>query len=160
MSVATLARASEPKRRTRDEERGEDGPQPVAERVLVLVRPLPGAQRLLRRAWRSAQRLGGELDVLYVAPPASRPSDEELEILRRLASTLGAAYLQEEGDDVAATAGRVAEERDTTYVLMGQPRPATELRRLSHSLPEKLMERMPGVDVRIVADRQWGGEGR
>jgi len=119
-------------------------------------RALPGAQRLLRRAWRSAQRLGGELDVLYVAPPASRPSDEEreeLEILRRLASTLGFAYLQEEGDDVAATAGRVAQERDTTYVLMGQPRPATGLRRLSHSLPEKLMERMPGVDVRIVADR-------
>jgi two-component system sensor histidine kinase KdpD len=34
--------------------------QAVAERVLALVTPQPGSQRLLRRAWRSAQRLGAE----------------------------------------------------------------------------------------------------
>ena len=54
---------------------------------------------------------------------------------------------------MAATAARVERERNTTYVLMGQPRPAKGLRRLGGSLPERLMERLPGVDVRIVADR-------
>ncbi len=121
----------------------------------MLVRPRPGAGRLIRRAWRSAQRLGGDLDVLYVADPGGRLSDDEreqLEDLRRLSSALGAELIREEGDDVAATAARVGRERNTTYVLMGQPRAAKGLRRLGASLPERLMERLPGVDVRIVAE--------
>ena len=35
-------------------------------------RALPGAQRLVRRAWRSAQRLGAELDLLWVRRPGAR----------------------------------------------------------------------------------------
>jgi K+-sensing histidine kinase KdpD len=38
-------------------------------------------------------------------------------------------------------------------VLIGEPRSAKGLRRLGVSLPEKLLKQMPGVDVRIVADR-------
>ena len=45
---------------------GRRGAQAVAERVLALVTPRPRSQRLVRRAWRSAQRLGAELDLLYV----------------------------------------------------------------------------------------------
>ena len=51
------------------------------------------------------------------------------------------------------TAARVAAERGTTYVLIGQPRPHTGLRRFSESLPDRIIRKMPGVDVRIVADR-------
>ena len=40
--------------------------QAVAERVLALVEPQPKSQRILRRAWRSAQRLGAEIDALWV----------------------------------------------------------------------------------------------
>ena len=43
--------------------------QAVAERVLALVTPEPRSQRLLRRAWRSAERLGGQLDALWVHRP-------------------------------------------------------------------------------------------
>src|SRR5690348_8409671 len=38
----------------------------VGERLLALITPEASSQRLVRRAWRSAQRLGAELDVLYV----------------------------------------------------------------------------------------------
>src|SRR3954447_3619446 len=41
-------------------------PRAVGERLLALITPQPSAQRLVRRAWRSAQRLRGELDVLWV----------------------------------------------------------------------------------------------
>ena len=58
---------------TREEALFGEAPQPVAERVLVLVRPGESAQRLVRRAWRSSQRLAAELDLLYVAPPGRRP---------------------------------------------------------------------------------------
>jgi hypothetical protein len=36
---------------------------------------------------------------------------------------------------------------------MGVPRSAKGLRRFGVSLPERLLELLPGVDIRIVADR-------
>ena len=141
---------------TREELLADEAPQALAERVLALVTPRTRSQRLVRRAWRSAQRLGAELDLLYVQPPGSPPRGEEreqLEALRRLASILGSSLIVEEGDDLVDTAARVAAERGTTYVLIGQPRPRSGLRRLGESLPDRLVRKLPGVDVRIVADR-------
>jgi two-component system, OmpR family, sensor histidine kinase KdpD len=140
---------------TREEQLFGEPAAPVAEKILTLVTPDERSRRLIRRAWRSAQRLAAELDLLYVATPGSPPRGEErerIEGLRRLASILGATFIVEEGDDVAATAARVAEERGTTHVLIGQPRRRGPAARLRASLPEQLMERLPGVDVRIVAD--------
>jgi two-component system, OmpR family, sensor histidine kinase KdpD len=48
----------------------------------------------------------------------------------------------------------VATDRGTTYVLMGTPKPRTALRRLTRpALPFRLLALLPGVDLRIVADR-------
>jgi two-component system sensor histidine kinase KdpD len=141
---------------TREELLADEAPQALAERVLALITPRPRSQRLVRRAWRSAQRLGAELDLLYVRPPGVPPRGEErvqLEALRRLASVLGATMIVEEGDDLVDTTARVAAERGTTYVLIGRPAPRTGLRRLGESLPDRLLRKLPGVDVRIVADR-------
>ena len=140
----------------------EVAPQAVAERVLALITPRPQSQRLIRRAWRSAQRLGADLDLLWVAPPGSEPSAEVREQLggiKRLAAVLGARLFVEEGDDVADVAAAVAAERGSTYVLIGQPPVRSGLARLRESLPERLIRRMPGVDVRIVADRSLREEG-
>ncbi len=141
----------------------EDRPQPppasaqaVQERLLALVTPDPQSQRVVRRAARSAQRLDGELDLLYVRHPGREPNArerEQLEALRRLASMLGAHLLLEEGDDVAEIAARVARERGTTYVLMGPPRDRRGLRRFGEPLHDRLLRLLPGVDLRIVADR-------
>ena len=130
-------------------------PAAVGERLLALVTPRAKSQRVVRRAWRSAQRLGAELDVLWVADhEPTEPEREQLDALRRLASVLGAHLLVEHGDDVAAVAQRVAQDRGTTYVLMGTPKPRGALRRLTQSsLPFRLLELLPGVDLRIVADR-------
>ena len=131
-------------------------PTAIGERLLALVTLHPRSQRVVRRAWRSAQRLGADLDLLVVRAPGSQPGGEDrqqLEALRRLASVLGANLLVEEGDDVADVAIRVACERGTTYVLMGAPGPRRGVRRFSDSLPTRLLRGLPGVDVRIVADR-------
>jgi two-component system sensor histidine kinase KdpD len=141
---------------TREETVAADAPQAVSERLLALVEPYPGAQRLVRRAWRSAQRLGAVLDLLWVRPPGRKlPPEQERDLaaLRELAGVLGATLLVEEGDDVAGTVSRVADERGTTYILMGRSRPARGLARARTPLPQQLMESLPGVDVRIVADR-------
>ncbi|HTU84209.1 MAG TPA: histidine kinase [Solirubrobacteraceae bacterium] len=127
----------------------------VGERLLALVTPQAKSQRVVRRAWRSAQRLGAELDVLWVSDhEPDDPEREQLEALRRLSSVLGAHLLIEHGDDVASVAQRVAQDRGTTYVLMGTPKPRGAFRRLTQSaLPFRLLELLPGVDLRIVADR-------
>jgi two-component system sensor histidine kinase KdpD len=130
-------------------------PVAVGERLLALVTPEARSQRVVRRAWRSAQRLGADLDVLWVADhEPSEPEQEQLDALRRLSSVLGAHLLIEHGDDVATVAQRVAQDRGTTYVLMGTPKPRSAFRRLTQtSLPFRLIELLPGVDLRIVADR-------
>jgi two-component system, OmpR family, sensor histidine kinase KdpD len=131
------------------------GASAIAERLLALVTPEPASQRVVRRAWRSAQRLGAELDVLWVTD--DEPTDEErdqLAALRRLTSVLGAHLFVERGPDVALVTQRFARERGTTYVLMGTPTPRGALRRLMRpALPSRLISLLPGVDVRIVADR-------
>ena len=142
----------------RREDRLVDGsaPSAIAERLLALVTPEPSSQRIVRRAWRSAQRLGAELDVLWVTPDEepTETETEQLAALRRLASLLGAHLLIERGADVALVTQRVARERGTTYVLLGAPAPRGALRRLmAPTLPARLMTLLPGVDLRIVADR-------
>jgi two-component system, OmpR family, sensor histidine kinase KdpD len=144
---------------SREDELSADTPQAVGERLMALVEPYSGAQRLVRRAWRSAQRLGAQLDLLWVAPPGRGEGgygvepERHLKALRQLASVLGANLLVEPGDDVADTVARVARERGTTYIVLGRSRPARGPARLRTPLPQKLMQRLPGVDVRIVADR-------
>jgi two-component system, OmpR family, sensor histidine kinase KdpD len=141
---------------TRDETIAREGPLAVSERLLALVEPYPGSQRLVRRAWRSAQRLGAQLDLLWIRPPGRPLSDEQersLRAVRELASVLGARLMVEESDDVAAAVADVARRKGTTYVLMGRSRPARGLARVRTPLPQRLMELLPGVDVRIVADR-------
>jgi two-component system sensor histidine kinase KdpD len=143
---------------TRAAERvSDDTARAVGERLMALVQPQASSQRLVRRAWRSAQRLGTDLDLLWVKRPGA-PIDGECErqvtALRRLASVLGATFLIEENDDVVAGAAQVARERGSTYIMVGESPPAHGLRRWREPLPQRLMRATPpGVDVRIVANR-------
>jgi two-component system, OmpR family, sensor histidine kinase KdpD len=151
----------------RDEEglapAAEPQPQAIAERLLALATLAPHSERVVRRAWRSAQRLDAELDVLLVRPPGHPPSREDrerLEALRRLTAMLGARLRVEEGEDVAAVAVSVARELGATYVLIGTPsarrsaldRIALRGGGFDGSLLRRLLLELPGVDVRIVAD--------
>jgi two-component system sensor histidine kinase KdpD len=149
---------------TREERVAAEVPKAVGERILALVRPQPSSQRLVRRAWRSAQRLGTGLDLLWVKPPGKPiEGDEERQVtaLRRLASVLGATLLIEEHDDLVAAAARVVRERGITYLMVGESLPPTGFGRLREPLPQRLMKATPaGVDVRIVAHRSNGEEAK
>jgi two-component system sensor histidine kinase KdpD len=144
----------------------EPGPQQIAERLLALATLAPHSERIVRRAWRSAQRLDAELDVLVVGPPRRPPSPEDrrrLEELRRLTAMLGARLRLQEGEDVATVAIDVARSLGATYVFMGTPSERRGLGRLGasseRSLLMRLLRGLPGVDVRIVADPALRGHG-
>jgi two-component system sensor histidine kinase KdpD len=130
--------------------------QAVAERVLALVTPEPRSQRILRRAWRSAERLGAPLDALWVRHRGHELSPDEqvqLAALRRLAVVLGAHFLEEEGDSLVHTVQRVVEERGSTYVLVGTPNESRRREILRGSLVSALVRELPGIDIRVIANR-------
>ena len=127
----------------------------VRERTLVLATPDPRSQRIVRRAWRSAQRLNADLDVLWVRRPGRELTDDEetaLAALRRLVVILGGHFIEEEGG-LVETVRRVADERGTTYVFLGTPDERRRTEILRGSLVTALIRELPGVDIRVVANR-------
>ncbi len=130
--------------------------QAVAERMLALVEPQPKSQRILRRAWRSSQRLGAEIDALWMRPDGREPTPEEqtqLAALRRVASLLGIHFLEERGDDLVETVRRVAEERGSTYIFVGTPDESRRREIFGGSLLSRMVREIPGIDIRVIADR-------
>jgi len=130
--------------------------QAVAERVLALVEPQPKSQRIIRRAWRSAQRLGSEIDALWVRRTGHEPSEEELTqlaALKRLSSILGVHFLEDEGDDLVATVKRIANDRGSTYIFVGTPDERRRVEILHGSLLSRMVRELPGIDIRVVTDR-------
>jgi len=130
--------------------------QAVTERVLALIEPQPKSQRILRRAWRSAQRLGGEIDALWMHPTSREITTEEanqVAALRRLASVLGIHFLEEPGDDLVATVRRVAFERGSTYIFVGTPDESRRREIFGGSLLSRMVRELPGIDIRVVANR-------
>jgi two-component system sensor histidine kinase KdpD len=124
--------------------------------VLALLEPQPKSQRILRRAWRSSQRLGSEIDALWMRRPGQELTPDEatqLAALRRLASILGVHFLEEEGDDLVETVRRVADERGSTYVFVGTPDERRRVEILRGSLVSRMIRELPGIDIRVVADR-------
>jgi two-component system sensor histidine kinase KdpD len=136
--------------------------QAVAERVLALVEPQPKSQRIMRRAWRSAQRLGADMDAIWVRPAGYELSKDEqvqLSALRRLASILGVRFLEVDGDELTETVRRIAHDRGSTYVILGTPDESRRREILKGSLLSRLVRELPGVDIRVVADRALRREG-
>lgn len=168
MALRQVAEDVESKRLVRDsldlrEEQlfGSAQAKPIAERLLALAKLDPSSERVVRRAWRASQRLGGaELDILVMRDPGGGPTAqqrEQLEVLRRLSSVLGAQLIVEEGDDLASIAVRTARERGTTYMFMGAPGARRGVGRLTEPIALKIVRALPDVDVRLVAQRSASG---
>src|SRR5207342_3138007 len=98
--------------------------QAVGERILALVKPEPSAQQKV-----------------------------QLAALRRLAIILGAHFLEEEGEDLVETVRRVVIDRGSTYVLLGTPDESRRREVTRGSLLSRMVRELPGVDIRVVADR-------
>ena len=89
-------------------------------------------------------------------PPGYQPTAEEatqLAALRRLAGVLGIHFLEEEGDDLVDADPPGRRRAGITYVFVGTPDERRRVEILRGSLLSRMVRELPGVDIRVVADR-------
>lgn len=128
-------------------------PPPMADRLMVLVLPQPGAQRLVRAAWRAARRLGAELDVVCPEGRLDEEGRRQRDLVKGLAVTLGAHFLPISDDGVGENVVALAQERGVTRFAMAAPRGRGLVSRMRGDLLSTLLDRLEGVDVLLIADR-------
>ena len=130
--------------------------QSVSERVLVLVDGSPATPRALRRAAATAAILRAPLMALVVETPADAGASSER--ARRIreqlddATDLGAEIITVEASDLAEGVVQVAQARRVTRLVMPY-RSSTTMERVRRSpLADRILERLPSLEVTIVAD--------
>ena len=95
-------------------------------------------------------------NALWMRPSGREPTEEEktqLAALRRVASMLGVHFIEADGDDLVETVRRVAQERGSTYIFVGTPDERRRVEILRGSLLSRMVREIPGIDIRVVADR-------
>jgi len=126
-----------------------------AHRFLGLVKPDPSANRIVRRAWTMAERLGGELNLLWVTAhdPADDPETHaRVDELRRLAAVFGAPLIVETDRNLARAVARVASRCQSTHIIMGTPHLHRRLGQPAPSLVDEIVARDPSLDIVLVGD--------
>jgi two-component system, OmpR family, sensor histidine kinase KdpD len=122
---------------------------------LGLVKPDPSANRIVRRGWEMSERLGGRLDLLWMAP--SRQSDDpntdrNVDDLRRLAAVFGAELIVEKDRDIAHAVLRTVNRLGTTHIVMGVPYLRKRLGVPQRSIVDKIVETAPTLQLALVGD--------
>jgi len=131
---------------------------PAGERIMACVDARPDAQRVLRRAWRMANRLQADLLAVFVETPGwanAHPEERRaLEDNLRFAEDLGAEIIRVTGSDVAKELVRVAREKNAGRIVMGHAKRSGLSLLLRGSTVNKLLRLATDVDVQVVAARK------
>lgn len=130
-------------------------PTGVHERILVCISTHPDANRLIRRGFRIADRMCGELIIVYVKLKGQKLSEKSLKNLekhRALTQELQGRYIEVEGANIVDAVVEVAKKRKVTQIIVGESLRDTHLLGLfSKPIPYQIFERTNNIDVYIVA---------
>ncbi|HLK58638.1 MAG TPA: universal stress protein [Chthonomonadaceae bacterium] len=121
------------------------------DRVMVCISPDHSSMRLLRRAWRVAQRLHGDIVAVYVENKP--PSEKDQEILRNdfaLADRLKIPVVTLHGD-VANEIIRYSRENRITQIVVGHSDRSRWQEFLRGSIINRLTQELRNIDILIVA---------
>jgi two-component system sensor histidine kinase KdpD len=128
---------------------------PVAERVLVCIRPNPDSPRLVRGARRLAARLQAEWFVVWVESPGqpALSADERRHLADAfsLAEQLGAQTATITGPSVSEAVLRFARERNVSKLVLGKPAHPRWRDRIRGSLVDDLVRASGELDVFVIA---------
>jgi len=129
-------------------------PWPTKDRVLVCVTATELGQALIRRGYRMARRLRGDLLVATVLRPHHMPGHREAQLLDlnlRLAAELGAQIIRAEDADVAKRLVAIANDVGATQIVLGETR-RSRLQEIWHgSVIDRILRETHDADVLIVA---------
>lgn len=128
---------------------------PVAERILVCIRPNPESGELVQAGRRLAARLRAEWIVAYVESP-SQPAlgSSERQALAsafKLAEQLGAATAVLSGEDVARALLDHAREHNVSQIVAGKPARARWRDRLFGSPVDAIVRGSGEIDVHVIS---------
>jgi two-component system sensor histidine kinase KdpD len=130
----------------------------TSERILVAVTAAPGTDAIVRRAARMAARIKADLQVLHVVSGegSSRSQDQQLELLRQIASDVGAHWTEVQADDPAQAVIQVARDRQITQIVVGSSsRSRWQEFKGGGSIVRKIarLAGAAGIDMHIIARR-------
>jgi two-component system sensor histidine kinase KdpD len=125
----------------------------VRDRVVVAICARELAFKLVRRGYRLARRLEGELVGLHVHTPTS-PTNKEalLRDVFGLVRSLGGEVIELRADSVGDEIIRYVNEHKTTMIVMGQSAPTRWEEIMRGSLVTRLMRETKDIDIVVVAD--------
>lgn len=131
-------------------------PTGIHERILVCISTHPNSQRLIRRGYRMADRMCGELIVLYVQLQGKKLPEEyrqNLEKHKQLTTELEGKFLEVAASSIVEAVVQIAKEKKVTQIVVGE-----SLRDISSSwnpfkpaIPYQIFQRTNNIDVYIVA---------
>ena len=127
----------------------------AADHVLVGVTARPWGAKLVRRGYRLARRMTGDMWVVHVRPAGVilSPEDEEvIDSLRDLTEQLGGHFIERSGDDVAAELIEFAVSHQVTFIVLGQSARTRMDEILRGSIVTRIMRETRNIDVVIVAE--------
>ena len=116
---------------TREESVAQRAPAAVGERLLALVQPQPASQRLVRRAFRSAQRLGADLDLSGSSARGGSPTKTRSAACARSASSRPHSVRRCSSRSPTTSSRRCrawSAQRGTTYRVHGSAAPGARAR--------------------------------
>jgi two-component system sensor histidine kinase KdpD len=130
----------------------------VTERVLVLIDGTPASARAVRRAASLAGSLHAALIAVVVETPEleRQPFDRSRDLQEAIddAVDLGAEVVRIEAPDVVAGLERAARSRRATHVVIPHREVHGFKRLVERSLGERLLERIPDIELHLVAVSQ------
>jgi two-component system sensor histidine kinase KdpD len=121
------------------------------DRIMVCISPTRPSLRLIRRGWRVAQRLHGDIVAVYVEDKP--PSPTEHQILKNdfaLADRLGLPVVTLHGD-VATELIRYAHENQITQMVVGHSSRSRWQEFLHGSVVSRMTRELRTIDILIVA---------
>ncbi|HKE12451.1 MAG TPA: universal stress protein, partial [Myxococcota bacterium] len=124
----------------------------LRERIAVCVSSSPAAQYLIARAARMAQRIDGELYIVYVDVGTDESPEDQRSLAQNLkfGENLGGKIIRTQGKNVAEEVAKVVREKHVTQVVFGRSAQKGLRRYFYLSAIHKFLRDAPPVDVHIV----------
>lgn len=130
-------------------------PTGVHERILVCISAHPDAQRLIRRGFRVADRMCGELIILYVQHKGKKLPEEyrqSLEEHKKLTERLEGKFMEIEAFSIVDAVVNVAKQKKVTQIIVGESlKDISFFNPFKPAIPYQIFQRTANIDVYIVA---------